>query len=343
MKVFVTGGSGLVGSHVAEQLMRAGHGVRALVRSGSDTRHLSALGAELWEGSVTHPASLEGALSGCGAVVHAAAVVTARATWEEYRRVNVEGTENVLAAAVGQGVGRGVYVSSVAVYGGQVAGRRDVGEEAPVDGPLPPGELYGRSKREAEAVAWRFHREGLLEVTVVRPDVIYGERDRVVIPLFARYVKSPVVLTVGRGDRALPLVYAGNVAQGIVTALTSPQAGGRVYNLATDYPITQLRFFGLIAEHLGRRPVLLPLPYRLAATAAWGIEALARVTGGRRPVVSRRHIAFMGLGNPFSSRRAQEELGWRPEVPHEEGVRRSVEWWRAMAGRSEPRGRRARP
>jgi nucleoside-diphosphate-sugar epimerase len=207
VKVFLTGGTGLVGSHVAEHLARAGHEVRALVRPGTDAAFLGSLDAELREGDITEPGSLAGALRGCDAVVHAAAAITARAPWELFRRVNVRGTESVLAAAVDQGVPRAVHVSSVAVYGGdEIVLRGGVDEDASMSRPLPPGELYGRSKREAEEVALRFQREARLEVTLVRPDVIYGERDRVVIPIFARYLSAPVVPTVGGGHKELPLV-----------------------------------------------------------------------------------------------------------------------------------------
>jgi nucleoside-diphosphate-sugar epimerase len=82
----------------------------------------------------------------------------------------------------------------------------------------------------------------------------------------------------------------------------------------------------MIAAELGRRPLLLPLPYSVASTAAWTAEQIGRLRN-RRPVVSRRHVAFMGRGNPFVSRRAREELGWRPSVTHEEGVHRAVEWY----------------
>ncbi len=328
MKVFLTGGTGLVGSHVAERLLGEGHDVRALVRATGDASHLREVGAQLKEGDITRPESLAGALQGCEALVHAAAAVTVEAPWEVYREVNVEGTANVLRAAAEQGVRRAVHVSTVAVYGGAEVAKRDwVDENTPTDSPLGPEEVYGRSKRGAEEVAWRFHREGQLELSIVRPDVVYGERDRAALPRLARYASLPVVFTVGDGLSELPLVYAGNVAKGIVRALSSSHAAGRVYNLATDFPISQRELFELLAEELGRRPRFVPLPVGLATGAAWGIERLARLRGLQRPVVSRRHIAFMGRGNPFVSERAREELPWEPEVGHAEGVRRAVEWY----------------
>ncbi len=131
---------------------------------------------------------------------------------------------------------------------------------------------------------------------------------------------------VGDGGNELPLVYAGNVAQGIVRALTRPQVPGRVYNLANDFPISQRELFELLADQLGRRPRFLSIPVAVATGIAGGVEALTRLRGVRRPVVSRRHIAFMGRGNPFVSELAKAELPWEPEVTHAAGVRRAVEW-----------------
>lgn len=331
MSVFLTGGTGLIGSHVAERLIRDGHQVRALVRPDGDAGFLRRLGAEIWPGDVTRPDSLASALDGCEGLVHAAAIVVARASEEAYRRVNIGGTEAMLETAARAGVRRAVHVSSVAVYGGPRAlARGSIDETAPTDDPLPAGEYYARSKRESEAVAWRYAADSPVEVVVVRPDVVYGERDRAVIPRLVRYLDRSIAFTVGEGDRTLPVVYAGNVADGIARALVTRGAAGRAYNLANDFPVTQRRFFELVAAALGRRPHFVALPYRLADVAAALAEAIARIPGrGPAPALNRRRVAFLGLGNPFVSERARSELGWSPSVDHSEGVRRAVAWHRA--------------
>lgn len=328
MRVFLTGGTGLLGSHVAERLVREGHEVRALVRPGSDARFLSELGCRLCTGDVTDPESLARGVAEADGVVHAAAIVVSDAGGEEYERVNVGGTENVLRVAADRGLRRVVHVSSVAVYGGAAAIRGGgIDETAPRDTPLPPGEVYARSKRAAERVVWEFAaRAPTPEVVVVRPDVVYGERDRAVIPRVVRALKGPAAFLIGTGRRALPLVYAGNVADGIVRALSRPGVGGRAYNLTRDFPITQRQFFGYAVRALGRRPVFVPVPYPLAYALAWAAEALAGARGAGAPALTRRRVAFFRSGNPFECERAVRELGWGPSVPHREAVRRAVEW-----------------
>lgn len=328
MRVFLTGGTGLVGSHVAAMLRREGHEITALVRRDSDVSFLRQLGVRLCVGDLTLAASLTEALRPCESLVHSAALIVAGSSWEVYQRVNVGGTESLFEAAVGAGVKRAVHISTVAVYGGaEVAGRAPVDEEAPLDLPLASGEFYARSKRLADAVASRFQAEREIEVVIVRPALVYGERDRIALPRLARFLRSPVIPLVGGGARALPIVYAGNVAGGIVRAMRSPAAAGRTYNLATDFTISQKDFLRLLAERLGVKPIFVPIPYDAAHGLAWTIERITGALTDRPPFLNRRNVSFMGAGNPFDSRRIRAELGWEPEVDHAEGVRRSVDWY----------------
>lgn len=328
MRVFLTGGTGLLGSHIADRLAASGHAVVALVRPMSDRRFLEGLRAELVEGDLLAPESYRAALVGCDAIVHAAALVVDPAGWEAYRRVNAEGTRVVLEAAAAAGVRRALHVSTVAVYGAVAVRRRRITEEAPTDTPLPEGEVYARSKRMAEEIAWRLHREDALDVRVIRPCLNYGERDRIVLPRLDRYLRMPVTPIVGRGTSPLPVVYAGNVADGAVLALTRPEAFGRAYNLASDFAVTQIEFLSMVAQALGLRPRFVRIPYSAAYALARFIE-LAPVSGraGRRVRLTRRSIALMGRSNPFVSDRARRELGWSPRVPPAEAIRRSVAWY----------------
>lgn len=327
MRVFLTGGTGLLGSHIAERLAGGGHELVALVRPTSDRRFLAGLGARFAEGELLSPEGYRPALRGCDAVVHAAAYVVERAGWEGYRRVNVEGTRAVLEAAASAGVPRALHVSTVAVYGGVGGVDGPIGEDTPTDRPLPEEDIYARSKRMAEAEAWTLHRAGALDVRVVRPSLNYGERDRIVVPRMARYLRSPVVLLVGRGTNALPLIYAGNMAEGAVLALTRPEASGRAYNLTADFPVTQREFFSGLAAALGFRPRFVPVPYGLARGLGWLVETMPAPASARAGL-NRRRVAFIGRPNPFVADRARRELGWSPSVRPPEAIRRAADWYR---------------
>ena len=178
MRVFLTGGTGLIGSHIAERLRARGDEVVALRREDSDTRFLEQHGCTVVRGDVRDPHDeLAVHMAGCDALVHAAALVYGSESWPRVRAVNVEGTTHVLRAVYAARVPAAVHLSSVAVYG-RTWGRVD--EDTPIDSPLRPGDLYARSKREAEAAA---HREakstlGGVRLTILRLAAVYGERDR---------------------------------------------------------------------------------------------------------------------------------------------------------------------
>ncbi|MGH7482866.1 MAG: NAD-dependent epimerase/dehydratase family protein, partial [Longimicrobiales bacterium] len=217
MRWFITGGTGLIGSHLAALLAGRGESVRVLVRETSATAFLRGLGAELVVGDIEAPAPvLARAIDGCDVVVHAAAILyPRRAGWERYRRVNVDAVDNVLGAAALAGVRRVVHVSSIAVYG-----RADRGDELDEDawlrGEIPERAYYPRSKREAEVGAWAYHEAGTVRLTTVRPGVVYGERDRLFTRQLVRAARLPILPLPGGGRAKPPFVYAGNVAHGIV-------------------------------------------------------------------------------------------------------------------------------
>lgn len=316
MRVFLTGATGLLGRAIAAHLLHQGHRVVALVRPQTDPAFLRAMGAEVTFGSLADVGSNPATLEGCDALVHSAALVSPSAKWDDYRQVNVEGTRGVFEAAARAGAARALYVSSVGVYGtpDQLAGRL-IDETTPTDGPLAESNFYARSKRMAEQVAQSFHDEGRLRVSIVRPCFVYGAGDRLVVPRVVRLVRTRVSVTVGWGRNHLALVYAGNVAEGAVLAVTADAGAGRAYNLANDFPISQRELFRLAARAMGHRRLIVPMPGSI-------VRAFVRNSSP----VQRRGLAFLALRNPFVSDRARQELGWNPTTPHDVGLSRAIAW-----------------
>jgi nucleoside-diphosphate-sugar epimerase len=162
----------------------------------------------------------------------------------------------------------------------------------------------------------------------VRPDVIYGQRDRQFVPRIARILRRGFMPLIGGGRSTLAVIHAANVADGAVRAATSEIAGGRAYNLANDFDITVRRFFELGAQGLGRRLRFVPVPLGLARGAFNSFKGVVNVlTGGRLNVVANASISFITEDNPFTSERARRELGWSPSVRHEQGVPEAFHWW----------------
>ena len=326
-RALVTGATGLIGSHIADHLLASGWSVRALLRRASP--ELVSRGVEPAFGDVLDAASFASAASECDVVFHAAAAITARGGWESYRRPNVDGTTNAIVAAERSGA-RLVHVSSVAVYAGRYDDpSRKIDEGSLLDRALPEHAFYARSKRESEALVLGAHAQGRIWATAVRPCVVYGERDRQFIPRIARVLRYGVAPAIGGGRTTLPIVGAGNVAQGAVLAASGDLAGGRAYNLTNDYDVTLRDLYRHAAEGLGRRMHVVPVPLAPAEALlrAW-MRLARRLRGGGSSGVSRAALAMVTRDNPFSSDRARRELGWTPPVPPERGLVDAFRWWR---------------
>jgi len=328
----VTGATGLVGSHIVHRLLADGWSVRALVRNPAGAGRALPPGVELRAGDVLDAASFGDAARGAHAVFHTAASIIVPGGWEAYRVTNIEGTRNAIAAASGAGA-RLLHLSSVAVYGASTryeaakrGGRTD--EDTPLV-PLPERAFYARSKRDSEALVLDAHARGEVWATAVRPDVIYGPRDRQFVPRMAKLLRLRLPVPLLRGGRStFAVVHAANVADGAILAATTDAAGGRAYNLANDHDVTVRRFFELAGEGLGLRPFFVPVPLSLARGGLRAAKAASRaLTGGRFNLLSNSAIDFIAEDNPFSSDRAKRELGWSPAVRPETGVPEAFRWW----------------
>lgn len=312
---------------MAERLRARGDSVVALVRKTSDTAHLGSLGCELVTGDVGDPTEdLAAMMWGCDAVVHSAAEVFRSRGRKVYHRVNVQGTEGILEAAA-RVAPRVVHVSSVAVYAG-LPMDRPLTEERWLETQPARQSPYASSKGLSERLAWRFHASGQVRLTTVRPSVVYGERDRAATPIFVRMANRRVVPLIDGGRHTVPVVYAGNVARGIVAALDRQAAVGRVYNLGRDLPVTARGLTRLFGEGLGRTPRVVAVPHALVTPASWALQALSELLPLLPTSNIHRAVRSLSVENPYDSGRARLELGWTGLVPHSEGVRRTLEWWR---------------
>jgi nucleoside-diphosphate-sugar epimerase len=324
----VTGATGLVGSHVVERLRHDGWSVRALVRDRRRSAWLEPLGAELTPGDMLDAASVARAAGGCDAIFHTAAAITPHGGWDTFRRTNIDGTRNAVAAATASGA-KLLHVSSVAVYGSKTRYRDVPTDETMALPDLPERAYYARSKRESEALVLDAHRRGEIWATAVRPDVIYGRRDRQFIPRAARLFRLGVVPLIGGGRSTLAIVHAANVADGAVRAVATPAAGGQAYNLANDYDVTVAEFVRLGALGLGHPVRTINIPLALARTAFAALKAGVRlVRGAEMASHADSTLYFMSRNNPFSSERARRELGWCPPVRPESGIPEAFRWYR---------------
>jgi nucleoside-diphosphate-sugar epimerase len=323
----LTGATGLLGSHIAEQLVQAGRPVRALVRPTSDTTFLDGLGVEKVPGDVTDPAGLREAVRDVQTIYHAAAKVGDWGPWREYVAVTINGTRNMLEAAAAAGVERFLHVSSISAHGHPDGEGLVLDESAPLGVNLHKWSYYSRAKAEAERIAWAAHQRGDVPVTVVRPSWLYGERDRASLPRLIRAIRAGKGKLIGDGTNRLNLTHAANEAAGCILAATSEKAVGQSYNLSNDGVITQSEYLNRIAECVAAKPVTKRVPYRVARSAAFLMELFGHILHRKRPpLVTRYAVWLMGRRCFFSAEKARRQLGWQPIVGYDEGIPRAVAW-----------------
>jgi nucleoside-diphosphate-sugar epimerase len=334
MTVLVTGAAGFLGSHVTERLLERGERPRLLVRPDDSVGWLADADVDLdvYRADISDRNAVAEAMNGVDRVLHCAARTGPWGPAAEYERTNVRALEALVEVALAAGVRRLVHVSSITVHGNDLGGQADE-SAARREEPNP----YSRSKVAGERLLERMIAAQGAPVTIVRPGWIYGPRDTASFARIAHMIQTGRMVTVGSGQNHVPLIYVGDVAEGVVLASEAERAAGRSYLLVNDQPVTQRDFIAAIAAELGVAMPARRVPYELGLLLGALGEGLGRLTGGRRqPPVMRYGMQLLGGENRYVIRRARSELGFAPLVDLHEGVRRSVEWYCATngAGRS---------
>jgi len=321
-RVLVTGATGLIGGRLIERLREhPGVSLRALVRDPAKAERLRALSVEIAIGDVTRPETLGEALAGCHVVVHCAARVTERGSWEEFWRSNVEGTRHVLEAAARAGVERFVHMSSVAVYG--IFPRDQTDESFPYQ---PCGNAYCDTKIEAEKVALDYFRHRGVPLAILRPGIVYGPRSQHWTIRIVELLKANRLFLLGRADGICNHVYVDNVVDAIWLALTRDDVLGEAFIITDGEATTWRTFFGHYARMLGR--------HRIPQLPAAPAKAMLRLIGwaarmrGAPPPLSPKVVDYLQHRAQFRIEKAKARLGYIPRISLEEGMRRTEAWLR---------------
>ena len=325
MTVLVTGATGFTGGHLARHLRSRGHRVRGLVRPSSVPRTgaLAEAGIEIAVGDLTEPVTLADACAGVEVVYHVAATYREAGQGSgSYRAINVDGTRHLLEAARAAGARRFVHCSTGGVHGHV--------EHPPAneDAPFAPGDVYQRTKLEAEQLAAAFGRERGLEVVVVRPIGIHGPGDLRFLKMFRGLARGRFPM-LGSGRVFYHLTYIDDLVEGFRLCGEHPAAAGRTYLLAGAEYTTLAELVALVAREVGARPPRVHWPVWPVWLAGALCEA-ALVPLGVEPPLYRRRVDFYRKSRAFDISRARAELGYNPAVSLQEGIRRTADWYRAQ-------------
>jgi dihydroflavonol-4-reductase len=325
MNVLVTGATGFTGGHLARYLLQAGERVAVLVRPSSEARAagLKEAGADVRVADLTDAAAVAAAAQGCEVVYHIAATYREAGQGDAaYTRVNVDGTRHVLEGALSAGVRRVVHCSTGGVHGHI--------EHPPANetAPYAPGDVYQRTKLEAEELARSFGSQHPLEVVIARPIGIYGPGDLRFLKMFRGIARGRFPM-LGSGEVFYHLTYIDDLMRGFGLCGQVPAAAGRTYLLAGPEYTTLNELVGLIAAELGVQPPRLHLPV-WPVWIAGALCELVCVPFGINPPLFRRRVDFYRKSRAFDTTRAREELGYNPTVDLRTGIHRTAAWYRAQ-------------
>ena len=324
MRILITGVTGFTGGHLATVLATAGHHVRGLIRQRSlarvKTSGLEDHRVEVAVGNLTDPASLDRACEEMEVVYHVAATYRQAGQVDSaYRAINVDGTRHLLEAASKAGVRRFVHCSTGGVHG------HIERPPASEDTPFAPGDVYQRTKLEAEILARQFGQDGRPDVVIARPIGIYGPGDTRFLKMFRGIARKRFPM-LGSGEVFYHLTYVDDLVAGLRLCGEGPHAGGRTYILAGPEYTTLNQLVGLIAEELCVPPPSwrLPVwPFWLAGALCEGVCVPLRI----EPPLYRRRVDFYTKSRAFDSSRARRELGYDPKVDLRTGIKRTAEWY----------------
>jgi nucleoside-diphosphate-sugar epimerase len=328
MKLVVTGGTGFLGRHLVWRASAEGADViftgRHVQAANEVIRHAPA--PVRWQaldhGSKDAQRTLTEIARGADVIIHCAALSSPWGRYEDFQRANVTSTSEVIDACRANGVRRLVHISTPSLYFG-FADRLAIREDAEL--PKPAND-YVRTKRAAEALV---KQAGLPEVAILRPRALFGPWDQTVVPRILRVMAKGYVPVMRNGDILLDLTYIDNAVEAAWLAVTQPLPRAiNIYNVSNGEPRQLLELLSVIACEFGLQLRTRKLPWALVELIACGLEIAARLGNRGEPPLTRYSAGVLAFSQTLDISALCNELGWRPTVSIDEGIRRHAKWWR---------------
>lgn len=319
----VTGANGFVGSHLVDLLLEKGYSVRCITRKSSDLKWLDGKDIEIHDCGLFDLNGLRKALKDSHYVFHVAGVVKSK-TPEGYFQGNVETTKNLLDVSLKNknSIKRFVVVSSQTVTGPSLDGK-PVTEETGCN----PITTYGRSKLEEEKVTLTYADK--LPVTICRAPAVYGERDTEIFIYFNTFSKG-LTTTIGFNKKALSLIHVSDLVHGIYLAAVSDRSKGQIYFISSEKFYTWPEVNITTAKILGRKAIIVKVPHFLVYTIA-AIAQFFAMFGNKAATLNLEKAKDITQQYWIcDTSKAIRDLGFRQNITLEEGIRRTIRWYKEM-------------
>jgi nucleoside-diphosphate-sugar epimerase len=323
MKILVTGATGFTGKALIRRLLDDGHQVIGLdYKEGHKTAELRGWGAELIIGSVTDPQVVRHCMQGVDVVHHlAAAFREMNVPQSHYYDVNVTGTRNVLAAAFEAKVRKFVYCSTCGVHGN--VDNPPGGEDAPIQ----PADYYQQTKYEAEPIVLEYVQRGL-KATIIRPAAIYGPGDPERFYLIYRRVAKGWFPMIGSGRTYYHPLYIDNLVDALILAMDESKGNGEAYLIADEEYVAIEDLVRRVGRVMNVDLKVRRFPVWPVVAAGHVVEKVCKPLGINPPIFPRR-VDWYRQNRAFRIDKAKRELGYRPGVSLDDGLRRTYEWYRS--------------
>lgn len=311
--VLVTGATGFVGSRLSELLAeREKANVTGIGRSLDRVSYLSDKGVNLQAVDILDTDALKEVVEGKQIIIHTAAILDADA--DKAQAVNVDATEILVELAAGAGVNRIVHVSTVGVY--DMSNTDEVDESTPLA--TGHSSVYPRTKAQAEVRAIEAAEGTAVEISIVRPSMIYGPGHGIWTEGMFQNILDGNPVMLGDGSANFNPVYIDDVADAIILCAKHPDAAGEAFNVSAD--ITTWRdFMGHYGKLCDKEPKGLPMFIAK-------LLAFANKIPGVNTPVDQGFIEMASSYKVFPVKKAADRIGWKPEVSLEEGLNRTTEW-----------------
>lgn len=319
--VLVTGATGFIGSRVVYKLLQKSVAVKILALPGEVIPAEWTEKVEVIRGSISDPQAVYQAACGAKTIIHLVAVVSDWGDEKKYWEFTVEGSRKIFKEAV-KNSARVVLASSIVVYGDFIQ-KQPCPEETPYGKTFGP---YSRTKQAQEKLAWDYHRNQGMNLSVVRPANVYGPRSGPWLHDVINVLKSGSPGLVSGGNMNAGLAYVDNVADILILSGSMENAIGKAYNASDGLDVTWRQYFTDLATLIGvEKPK--SIPRFLALFGACLFEFIWRFFNLQsRPLITREALNLIGSDNRIPNDRVQKELGYSPQVSYAEGLKRIQEY-----------------
>ncbi|MFZ3059433.1 MAG: NAD-dependent epimerase/dehydratase family protein [Candidatus Methanoperedens sp.] len=320
-KVMVTGASGFIGQHLVNRLLSQGVKVHALVRKRkvwfSDE-------VEVFEGEISDSDAVKRAVAGVDTVIHLAGKahdLSGRDEAKDYFEVNVEGTRNLLDCCNNSQVKHFIYFSSVKAM---TESNEDMLDESFTPKPTTP---YGESKLAAEKLVAEYGVSSGIKTASLRLCAVYGPGNKGNVYTLIEAIDRGRFVMMGHGNNSRSMVYVGNVVDATIAVIERNKSCEAVYIVTDGIDYTIKELYEIIARRLGKRPLPFHVPMVIARGLGWVGDIGGSITG-KNLAFNSEVLNKLTSSLTFSSRKIQEEVGFKPKYNLYNAIDETIEWYR---------------